>query len=217
MAISIFNPADAETLASYLLGIEAVKLSPENPFTWASGWKSPIYCDNRLTLSYPEIRSFITDKFAEVIRKHYADATVVAGVATGAIAIGALVAQQLNLPFVYVRASSKSHGLGNQIEGKITEGQKVVIVEDLISTGGSSLSAVNALRHAGCEILGMVSIFTYNFDVAQANFGQAACNLISLCNYEILLQIALNANYIKTNQLFLLRKWRQSPDSWLPK
>ncbi|HBC77806.1 MAG TPA: orotate phosphoribosyltransferase, partial [Bacteroidales bacterium] len=157
----------AKKIAEYLLQIKAIKLQPSNPFTWASGWKSPIYCDNRKTLSFPEVRSYIRDSFAEIVKLRYPDAQLIAGVATGAIAHGVLVAEKLGLPFIYVRSEAKEHGLGNQIEGYFEKGQKVVVIEDLISTGGSSLGAVKALREAGCDLLGMAAIFTYEFKKAE--------------------------------------------------
>src|SRR5512133_2388604 len=170
----------ATKTAGYLLQINAIKLQPSNPFTWASGWKSPIYCDNRKTLSFPEVRSYIRDSFSELVRNLYPDAGLIAGVATGAIAHGALAADKLGLPFIYVRSGAKEHGLGNQIEGYFTTGQKVVVIEDLISTGGSSLSAVKALKEAGCEVLGMVAIFTYEFKKATDAFTAGKCNLSTL-------------------------------------
>ena len=175
-------------IASVLLDIEAVKLQPDKPFTWASGWKSPIYCDNRKTLSYPAARKTIQDEFARQIRDKYPDTEVIAGVATGAIALGVLVAQELNLPFIYVRSSAKKHGLGNQVEGAWTPGQKVVIIEDLVSTGGSSLAAAQALKEAGLEISGMMAIFTYGFTIARENFKKAEIELTTLSDYSTLIQ-----------------------------
>ena len=177
--------------AEYLLQINAIKLQPSNPFTWASGWKSPIYCDNRKTLSFPEVRSFIRDSFCAMIKELYPQAELVAGVATGAIAHGALVADKIGLPFVYVRSEAKEHGLGNQIEGYFEKGQKVVVIEDLISTGGSSLSAVRALRESGCEVLGMVAIFTYGFKKASDAFLAGNCSLNTLGNYSALIETAV--------------------------
>ena len=177
--------------AEYLLQIKAIKLQPSNPFTWASGWKSPIYCDNRKTLSFPEVRSYIRDSFAVRVRELYPKAELIAGVATGAIAHGALVVEKLGLPFVYVRSEAKSHGLGNQIEGYYEKGQKVVVIEDLISTGGSSLSAVRALREAGCEVLGMLAIFTYEFGKAADGFRAEDCRLDTLSNYSTLVSTAV--------------------------
>ena len=186
----------AKKIAEYLLQIKAIKLQPSNPFTWASGWKSPIYCDNRKTLSYPEIRSFISDSFAELVKNLYPRAEVIAGVATGAIAHGVLTADKLDLPFIYVRSGAKEHGLGNQIEGYFEPRQKVVVIEDLISTGGSSLGAVKALRDAGCEVLGMLAIFTYEFEKAANGFASENCDLYTLSNYSTLIGTALNSGYI---------------------
>ena len=204
----------AKQVAEYLLQIKAIKLEPANPFTWASGWKSPIYCDNRKTLSYPEVRTFIRDKFAETIKEVYGDCDVIAGVATGAIAQGALVAEVLNKPFVYIRSSAKSHGLENKIEGEIKAGQKVVVVEDLISTGGSSLNAVEALRSAGCEVLGMVAIFTYGFQTAVDNFANADCKLATLSDYNIMIELAVESGYIREEDVENLKEWRKDPSNW---
>jgi orotate phosphoribosyltransferase len=200
--------------AGYLLQIKAIKLQPSNPFTWASGWKSPIYCDNRKTLSFPEVRSFIRDSFADTIRKHYPSAGLIAGVATGAIAHGVLVAEKLGLPFIYVRSEAKEHGLGNQIEGYFTSGQKVVVIEDLISTGGSSLNAVRALRDAGCDVLGMAAIFTYEFNKAADGFRTANCELHTLGNYSTLIEAAAESGYISEQDVETLRVWRTDPASW---
>lgn len=199
-------------IAKFLLQIKAIKLQVSNPFTWASGWKSPIYCDNRKTLSYPEIRNFIKNHFADIILKKYPDVEVIAGVATGAIAQGVLVAEVLNLPFVYIRSSSKAHGLENLIEGEINENQKVVVIEDLISTGGSSLKAVNALRKANCNVLGMLAIFTYGFDISKNNFIKNNCELTTLSDYNILIDFALEENYINKKELEILKKWRKNPE-----
>lgn len=201
-------------IAASLLQIKAIKLQPSNPFTWASGWKSPIYCDNRKTLSYPAIRSFICDSFVDLIKAKYPDVEVIAGVATGAIAHGMLVADKMNLPFIYVRSSAKEHGLGNQIEGFYQPGQKVVVVEDLISTGGSSLKAVKALREAGCEVLGMVAIFTYQFQKSVDAFAEANCTLDTLSNYSVLVDTAVKEDFIKTSDLDTLKKWRENPEVW---
>ena len=201
-------------IAASLLQIKAIKLQPSNPFTWASGWKSPIYCDNRKTLSYPAIRSFICDSFVDLIKAKYPDVEVIAGVATGAIAHGMLVADKMNLPFIYVRSSAKEHGLGNQIEGFYQPGQKVVVVEDLISTGGSSLKAVKALREAGCEVLGMVAIFTYQFQKSVDAFAEANCTLDTLSNYSDLVDTAVKEDVIKTADLDTLKKWRENPEVW---
>ncbi len=201
-------------IAEKLLGIKAVKVQPSSPFTWASGWKSPIYCDNRKTLAYPEIRSLIKEELANIVREKYNDADVVAGVATGAIAQGALVADLLGKPFVYVRSAAKDHGMGNLIEGELKAGQKVVVVEDLISTGGSSLKAVNALREAGAEVMGMVAIFTYGFPLAANQFAAANVELTTLSNYEAVLQHLLDNKVIGENELATLKEWRKSPDTW---
>jgi orotate phosphoribosyltransferase len=201
-------------IASYLLQIKAIKLDPSTPFTWASGWKSPIYCDNRKILSYPSIRQFVTDCFAELVKKKHPDAEVIAGVATGAIGFGTLVAEKLDLPFVYVRAASKAHGLGNRVEGDLKSGQKTVVIEDLISTGQSSLNAVHALRESGANVLGMLAIFSYGFEEATENFRKAGCDFIPLCNYEVLLQQALENGYIQNSQLGTLKIWRENPSVW---
>jgi orotate phosphoribosyltransferase len=200
--------------AEYLLQIKAIKLQPSNPFTWASGWKSPIYCDNRKTLSFPQIRSYIRDSFTELIKDLYPQTELIAGVATGAIAHGALVSDKLGLPFVYVRSGAKEHGLGNQIEGYYEKGQKVVVIEDLISTGGSSLNAVNALRDAGCEVMGMVAIFTYEFAKASDAFAAGNCKLNTLSNYSVLIETALKTGYIGQAEVETLKKWRVDPASW---
>lgn len=197
-----------------MLQSKAIKLEPANPFTWASGWKSPIYCDNRKTLSFPEIRTIIRDKFKELIQKEIGDPDVIAGVATGAIAQAALVADAMNLPMVYVRSSAKSHGLENLIEGVFEPGQKIVVVEDLVSTGGSSLKAVEALRKAGADVAGMVAIFTYGFDVSHENFKNYSCNLFTLSNYDSLLETALEENYIDKNHIEILKNWRKDPENW---
>lgn len=200
--------------AEYLLQIKAIKLQPSNPFTWASGWKSPIYCDNRKTLSFPEVRSYIRDCFASMINDLYPQVEMIAGVATGAIAHGALVADKLALPFIYVRSGVKEHGLGNQIEGYFEEGQKIVVIEDLISTGGSSLNAVNALRESHCEVLGMVAIFTYEFKKATDAFVTGNCRLNTLSNYTVLVETALQTGYIGQTEVETLKKWRLDPASW---
>ena len=205
-----------KTTASLLLQCQAVKLSPEKPFVWASGWRSPIYCDNRKTLSYPEIRNFIKDSFVSLIKEEYLSTEAIAGVATGAIAQGALVADALGLPFFYVRPEPKSHGLENLIEGDPKKGQRVVVIEDLISTGGSSLKAVDALRQFGCEVLGMLAVFTYGFRIAMENFIKADCPLTTLSSYETLLEIALESGYIKSDARLVLQEWRKSPDNWDP-
>jgi orotate phosphoribosyltransferase len=203
-----------KAIAQSLLEIKAVKLSPNEPFTWASGWNSPIYCDNRITLSYPAIRKQIYQSFAKLIAEKYPEADLIAGVATGAIAHGVLVAEEMQKQFIYVRSAPKGHGLGNQIEGRYTKGQKVVVVEDLISTGGSSLSAVEALRQAGVEVLGMVAIFTYGFATAQENFEKANVAIDTLSNYNALIDAALESGYVKENELNDLKEWRLAPDKW---
>jgi orotate phosphoribosyltransferase len=200
--------------AEYLLQIKAIKLQPSNPFTWASGWKSPIYCDNRKTLSFPEVRSYIRDSFAAMVNDLYPQTEMIAGVATGAIAHGALVADKLGLPFIYVRSGAKEHGLGNQIEGYFEKGQKVVVVEDLISTGGSSLSAVKALREAGCTVLGMVAVFTYEFKKASDSFVSENCKLDTLSNYSMLVDTAVKTGYINQAEVETLKKWRVDPSVW---
>jgi len=204
----------AKKVAEYLLQIKAIKLQPSNPFTWASGWKSPIYCDNRKILSYPAIRSFVRDSFGSIIMGLYPDVEVIAGVATGAIAHGALVAEKLKLPFIYVRSEAKGHGLGNQIEGYYEKGQKVVVIEDLISTGGSSLNAVRALREAGCNVLGMIAIFTYGFNKSVEGFDSEKCPLYTLSNYNTLVESAVEAGYIGQEEVETLKKWRVDPASW---
>ncbi len=203
-----------QKIASYLLQIKAIKLSPSNPFTWASGLKSPIYCDNRTTLSFPEVRNYIRDSFCTLIRQQYPDVEVIAGVATGAIAHGVLVAEQMSLPFVYVRSDAKKHGMCNQVEGCLQSGQKVVVIEDLVSTGGSSLVAVEALRAAGANVLGLYAIFTYGFQRAYDAFSNASCNLDTLSNYDALIENASQSGYIDANQAEALKKWRHAPDEW---
>ena len=204
----------AARTAELLLKIEAIKLNTEKPFTWSSGWKSPIYCDNRLSLSYPDVRAAIRDALVGVIKENFHSVQGVAGVATAGIAQGALVADQLSLPFLYVRPKPKDHGMENLIEGKITKGQKLVVVEDLISTGGSSLKTVAALRDAGFQVLGMVSIFNYGFDIASKNFYEADVSLISLSDYSHLLTEALKKNYITEEQVTSLKAWRVDPANW---
>ncbi len=206
-----------QLLAKKLLSISAIKLQPQNPFTWASGWNSPIYTDNRKTLSYPEVRTFIKVELCRLVEEQFSGADAIAGVATGAIAQGALVADELNLPYVYVRSSPKDHGLENLIEGNLKPGQKVVVVEDLISTGGSSLKAVEAIRAAGCEVIGMVAIFTYGFPVATEAFEKAGVKLLTLSNYNSMLAAALEINYIKPDDVEALKEWRRDPANWTPK
>lgn len=203
-----------ETVASQLLQIKAIKLQPANPFTWASGWKSPIYCDNRKTLSFPVVRDYMKQQFAAKITEMYADVDVIAGVATGAIAQGALVADLLKKPFVYIRSAPKGHGLENLIEGNLEAGQKVVIIEDLISTGGSSLKAVEAVRAAGGEVLGMLAIFSYGFQVAADNFSAAGVKLDTLSTYQTLLKVAVDNGHVTSEDLETLNDWRKAPESW---
>ncbi|WP_295338203.1 orotate phosphoribosyltransferase [Flavobacterium sp.] len=210
----IFNKDTAEKTAELLLQINAIKLNPKNPFTWASGWHSPIYCDNRLILSFPAIRNFVREEFAKHIEKQFGKPDVIAGVATGAIGIGMLVAEYMGLPFVYVRPEPKKHGRQNQVEGFLQKGQNVVVVEDLISTGNSSLLAVEALKEAGANVKGMVAIFTYGFDVAVDNFKNANVELNTLADYEHLLHLAVAKNYITENELVTLQEWRKSPSTW---
>jgi orotate phosphoribosyltransferase len=208
------NEDAALNIAEFLLQIKAIKLQPDTPFTWASGWKSPIYCDNRITLSYPKVRTYIRQEFVEVIRKEFGKPDVIAGVATGGIAQGALIAQEMGLPFVYIRSEAKKHGMTNMIEGVVEKGQSVVVVEDLVSTGGSSLKAVEALRDAGCEVKGMVAIFTYGFKIALENFEKANCKLVTLSNYSTLIKQALQSNYITDKDLQSLKKWAENPGAW---
>ncbi|RZJ52963.1 MAG: orotate phosphoribosyltransferase [Flavobacterium sp.] len=210
----IFNKDTAEKTAELLLQINAIKLNPENPFTWASGWKSPIYCDNRLILSFPAIRNYVRDEFAKNIEKQFGKPDVIAGVATGAIGIGILVAESLGLPFVYVRPEAKKHGRQNQVEGFLQKGQNVVVVEDLISTGNSSLMAVEALRNEGANIKGMAAIFTYGFNVAEENFKNANIDLYTLSNYENLLNLAVEKQYITEDQQSALQEWNEIPSTW---
>lgn len=200
--------------AEKLLGIKAIKLQPNDPFTWASGWRSPIYTDNRKTLAYPEVRSFVKQQLVQLVYENFSEATAVAGVATGAIAQGALVAEELGLPYCYVRPKPKDHGMGNQIEGTIPEGAKVVVVEDLISTGGSSLKAVDALRKAGYDVIGMVASYTYGFPVAEEAFKEANLKLVTICNYDVTTEIAAEIGYISKDDLEVLKEWRKSPSTW---
>jgi orotate phosphoribosyltransferase len=203
-------------VANKLLKIKAVKLQPANPFTWASGWKSPIYCDNRKTLSYPAIRTFIKLELARIISEKYENANAIAGVATGGIAQGALVADVLGLPFVYIRSAPKDHGLENLIEGELKPGSKVVIIEDLVSTGGSSLKAVNAVRNFGCEVIGMVAIFTHGFPVAEQQFKKAKVTLTALSNYDAVIDEAVRTDYIDESEVSILQEWRKDPAHWDP-
>jgi len=203
-----------QKIAEFLLQIKAIKLEPTNPFTWASGLKSPIYCDNRITLSYPTIRTYIRQKFSEVIHEEFGSVDMISGVATAGIPQGVLVAQDLGLPFTYVRSSAKGHGRQNLIEGDVVDGQRVVVIEDLVSTGKSSLAAVQALREAGCNVVGLLSIFTYNLPVAEENFREAKCRLISLSNYEALISYALEHQFISASEIDTLRQWRLDPENW---
>lgn len=204
----------AAKIAEYLLEINAVKLSPDAPFTWTSGWKSPIYSDNRLSLSHPHVRNFIKTSLGELVKNEFPEAQAIIGVATAGIAPGALVADEINLPFGYVRSEAKKHGMGKQVEGDIKPGQKVVVVEDLVSTGKSSLQAVQSLREYGCEVLGMVSIFTYGFDAAKLAFDEAQCPYFSLSNYNVLVDVAAGKSIIQPDQMSVLAEWRKSPDTW---
>lgn len=210
----IFNDNTAQKTAELLLEINAIKLNPNEPFTWASGWKSPIYCDNRITLSYPEIRRYIQNQFATNIIEKFGKPDVIAGVATGAIGIGLLVAEALGLPFVYVRPEPKKHGRKNQIEGHLEPNQKVIVIEDLISTGKSSLQAVEALRENQAEIIGMAAIFSYGFQIADDNFIQSGTTLYTLSNYETLIQQAVKQNYVQPEDEETLKVWRTNPAEW---
>jgi orotate phosphoribosyltransferase len=203
-----------KAVAGKLLEIEAVKLNPDKPFTWASGWKSPIYCDNRKTLSYPLVRKLIYSSFCKIIAEYFPETTLIAGVATGAIAHGVLVAEALDLPFVYVRSAPKDHGLANLIEGYLIPDSKILIIEDLISTGGSSLKVLDALRLAGAEVIGMTAIFNYGFPEVQERFIEKECKLISLSNYSVLLEMAVNQNIIRQVDLEAIKKWRDNPSQW---
>jgi len=205
---------NAAKIAEYLLQIKAVKLQPNDPFTWSSGWKSPIYCDNRKTLSYPKIRTFIRQSFTKTVLEEYGKPDIIAGVATGGIAMGALVAEELGVPFIYVRSSAKGHGLENLIEGAYTSGSNVVVIEDLISTGGSSLKAVEALRAAELNVKGVVAIFNYGFEAATKAFEKANCPLKVLSNYDIMIEIALKQDTVTETDMAPLREWRVSPETW---
>lgn len=212
--MEVFNNQIAAQVAAKLLKIEAIRLQPEKPFTWASGWKSPIYCDNRLALSYPDVRTYIKESLIQAIKEKFKNVEAIAGVATAGIPQGALLADSLDLPFLYVRSKPKGHGMENMIEGKVTKGQKVVVVEDLVSTGGSSLKAVQDLKNAGFEILGMVAIFTYGFEIAKNNFEEANVKLICLSDYASMLPQALANDYIDDETLASLVEWRKSPETW---
>ena len=208
------NLTISQEVAQHLLRIKAIQLRPDQPFTWASGWKSPIYCDNRISLSDPEARTYIKNSLSAVIKGYFKDVDVIAGVATAGIAQGALVADFLDLPFCYVRPEPKKHGMGNQIEGFVKAGQKVVLIEDLISTGGSSLKAAEALQQAGVQVLGMAAIFTYGFGIADENFQNAGIPLVTLSNYDVLVEEAIKLNYISDTQLVTLQDWRVNPSTW---
>lgn len=210
----IFNKDTARKTAEVLLQVNAIKLSPKKPFTWASGWKSPIYCDNRIILSFPPIRNYIRETMSKQIEKQFGKPDVIAGVATGAIGIGMLVAEYMGLPFIYVRPDAKAHGRQNQIEGFVQKGQNVVVVEDLISTGNSSLNAVKALKESNVNVKGMVAIFTYGFDIATENFKNANVSLHTLSNYESLLEQALETKYISEKELKVLLEWNSNPSEW---
>ena len=210
----ILDKDTAKKTAELLLKIKAIKLSPNKPFNWASGWKSPIYCDNRVTLSSPPVRNFLRTEIAKIVESKYGKPDVIAGVATGAIAIGVLVAEELGVPFVYVRPEPKSHGRKNQIEGHLESGQNVVVIEDLISTGKSSLNAVEALKESGAVVKGMVAIFSYGFDIAETNFKEKNVRLTTLSNYESLLNLASESSYISDKEMDALKDWRKDPSSW---
>ena len=210
----ILNKDTAKKTAELLLQIKAIKLQPNNPFTWASGWKSPIYCDNRITLSHHATRTYIREQLAHAVTESFGKPDIIAGVATGAIPHGILVAQELGLPFVYVRPEPKTHGRKNQIEGYIENGQTVVVIEDLISTGGSSLKAVKALEEVGCNVKGMAAIFTYGFDLSAENFVNAKCDLVTLSNYDYLIEQAMDTGYVSNKEVDALKKWRIAPDKW---
>jgi len=211
----MYNKSDIELkVAEFLLQIKAIKLQPNNPFTWASGWKSPIYCDNRVTLSHPSIRTYIRQKLTQLIQEEFGSVDLIAGVATAGIPQGVLVAQELGLPFAYVRAKAKEHGTGSLIEGEIFEGQRVVVVEDLISTGKSSIQAINALKDAGLSVAGLVSIFTYGFDIADENFKEAKCRFATLSNYNTLIQYAAENSFIAQSDVDVLNQWRRNPAEW---
>jgi orotate phosphoribosyltransferase len=210
----IKNKDTAKKTAELLLQIKAIKLQPNDPFTWASGWNSPIYCDNRTVLSYPRIRTYLRENLAKIIELEYGKPDVIAGVATGAIAIGVLVAQHLNVPFIYVRPEPKKHGRKNQIEGYLEKNKNVVVIEDLISTGKSSLNAVRALKEEGAEVKGMVAIFSYGFDIANENFTKENVKLNTLSDYDHVLEQSLDSNFISENELKTLQKWRSNPGAW---
>lgn len=210
------NNDSALQITDFLLQIKAIKLQPNQPFTWASGIKAPIYCDNRKILSYPKIRTYIRQEITKILSDNFGKPDVIAGVATGGIALGVLVAQELGVPFVYVRPASKSHGLENKIEGVIEEGQSVLVIEDLVSTGASSLNAVETIRSAGCTVKGMVAIFTYDLEEAKENFKISKCQLVTLTNYDVLIQKAADISYISRGDIKSLKEWRKDPKSWEP-
>jgi orotate phosphoribosyltransferase len=211
----IINKDSAFKISEILLQVKAVKLQPNNPFTWASGWKSPIYCDNRVTLSYPAARTHIRQAFSEFIVQKFGKPDVVAGVATGGIPQGVLVAQELGVPFIYVRSAPKEHGMGNLVEGAFDKGQRVIVIEDLISTGGSSLKVVESLKEVGLDVRGLAAIFTYGFKMAHDGFKKAGCPFITLTDYTILIEQALKSNYINENDLAELQSWRENPSKWM--
>ncbi|SDT11123.1 orotate phosphoribosyltransferase [Mucilaginibacter mallensis] len=211
----MFNNSEAEQqVAEFLLQIKAIKLQPNNPFTWASGWKSPIYCDNRITLSHPTVRTYIRQQLTQLIQEKFGAVGCIAGVATAGIPQGVLIAQELGLPFIYVRSKPKEHGTGSLIEGDVVTGKRVVVIEDLISTGKSSLQAVAALREAGYHVAGLAAIFTYQFDVATENFTEAKCPFVTLSNYSALIKYAEQHQYVSTDDVDMLKKWRENPSEW---
>jgi orotate phosphoribosyltransferase len=210
----ILNNDKALKVAEFLLQIKAVKLQPNNPFQWSSGWNSPIYCDNRKVLSYPKVRTYVRQTFVGAITERYGMPDMIAGVATGGIAIGALIAEEMGIPFIYVRSSAKAHGMQNQIEGAYEKGQNVVVIEDLISTGGSSIKAIEALREGGLEIKGLAAIFTYGFDLAIKNFKDANCDFITLSNYDLLIEQAVTDNYVTAEDVESLSNWKTNPENW---
>jgi orotate phosphoribosyltransferase len=212
----IYHKDKALKIAEFLLQIKAVKLQPKNPFIWASGWKSPIYCDNRITLSFPNIRTFIRQAYAQSILDYFGKPDLIAGIATGGVPQGVLVAQELGVPFIYVRSSPKDHGMGNIIEGYFEKGQRVVVIEDLISTGGSSIKAIQSLREAGLDIKGLVAIFSYGFEIATKNFADAECPVLTLSDYDTLVDSALKTKYITEDDIVSLHKWREKPEVWKP-
>ena len=212
----IYHKDKALKIAEFLLQIKAVKLQPKNPFIWASGWKSPIYCDNRITLSFPNIRTFIRQAYAQSILDYFGKPDLIAGIATGGVPQGVLVAQELGVPFIYVRSSPKDHGMGNTIEGYFEKGQRVVVIEDLISTGRSSIKAIQSLREAGLDIKGLVAIFSYGFEIATKNFADAECPVLTLSDYDTLVDSALKTKYITEDDIVSLHKWREKPEVWKP-